>query len=107
MGALAHASLREVHVVMHTDSRAATDNLQHSMPNDNIYLLPSLLTLVQRILAQGRIILNCVPRHIGIKGNELADRQGRAIPQNPMIVKPSRKILCHRSNATPLASYIK
>lgn len=36
-GSLTHASLREGHVVVHTDSSAAADSLQHSMRYD-IYL---------------------------------------------------------------------
>jgi len=107
MGALAHASLREGHVVIHTDSRAAIDCLQQSSPKDNIYLLTTVLTIAQRILAQGRrIIINWVPSHIGIRGNELADRLadiGRGMPPNPMIIKPSRKILRQKCNATARA----
>lgn len=37
-------------------SPSAIDRLQHSIPND-IYLLTSVLTIVQRILAQGRRII--------------------------------------------------
>lgn len=75
MGAVAHAFLRKGHVVLHTDSRAAINCLKHSMPNDNIYILISVFTLTQRILAQGRrITINWVPSHIHIRGNDfLAD----------------------------------
>ena len=87
--------------LIHTDSRTAIDCLQHSSPKDNIYLLTTILTITQRILAQGRrIIINWVPSHIGIRGNELADRlavSGRGMPPNPMIIKPSCNLLRKKS----------
>lgn len=75
MGALAHASQKEERLVIHTDSRAAIDSLQYNMANDNTYLLTTVLTTAQRILDQGgRIVINWVPSHTGIRGNERADR---------------------------------
>ncbi|XP_063606451.1 uncharacterized protein LOC134781261, partial [Penaeus indicus] len=79
----------------------AIDSLKLSSPKDNIYLLTTILTIAQRILAQGRrIILNWVPSHIGIRGNELADRlavSGRGMPPSPMIIAPSRNLLRMKS----------
>lgn len=69
-----------------------------------------LLTIAQRILAQGkRIILNWVPIHIGIRGNELTDRlveNGRGKHPNPTTIYPSRKIFGHSSNAIDLATLL-
>ena len=97
MGALAHAYQKEGHVVIHTDSRAAIDSLQHSMPNDIIFLLTSVLYNAQVILAQGRrVILNWVPSHIGIEGNERADRiaeLGKGLPITGPALYPSRQRL--------------
>ena len=97
MGALRHASRRKGHVVIHTDSKGAVDCLQQRSPTDNIYLLTTIGTITQRMLAQGRrIIINWVPSHIGIRGNELADRLaeiGRGMPPNPMIIHQSRSLL--------------
>ncbi|XP_069990651.1 uncharacterized protein [Penaeus vannamei] len=106
MEALTHASLRAGHVVIHTDSRATINSLQHSIPQD-IYLLTSVLTIAQRILGQGRrIAINWVPSHIGIQGNELADKlaeKGRGLPPSSTIVKPSRRRLSQSSKATACA----
>lgn len=52
MGALVYASQKSGHVVIHTDSRAAIDNLQQSMPNNNIHNLTTILVLTQHILGQ-------------------------------------------------------
>lgn len=62
------------------------------MPND-IYLLTTVPTMAQRILDQGGIIIiNWFPIHLGIKGNELADRLAeKGFPPNPMIIHPSLK----------------
>lgn len=68
MGALGHASQ------------------QHSMPNVKFYLLTSVLTVAQKVLVQGRRIINLVPSHIGIRGNQLADRiveTNRGMSPNP------------------------
>lgn len=51
MGALAHSSQREGHRVIYTDSRAASDSLQHSLPNGTIYLLTIVLIMALSILA--------------------------------------------------------
>ena len=103
MGALAHANLREGHVVIHTDSRAVIDSLQHVSPSDNIFLLTIVLALCQRILGRGRrVILNWVPSHIGIPGNERADQLadvGRGRPPEALVIHPSRELLRSRAAA--------
>ena len=71
MGALTHASLKNGHVILLRLDQPLT---VYSIPQDNT-LLTTVLTIAQRILNQGRrIIINGVPSHIGIQGNELADR---------------------------------
>lgn len=62
---------------MHNDARGTINSLQQGsvMPNDNICLLTTIFVLAQHILCQGRhVILNWIPRHIGIRGNEFGDQ---------------------------------
>lgn len=47
-----HTSVREGQKLIHTGSRPALHSLQHSVPNDSIYLLTTVLTIAQRILAR-------------------------------------------------------
>lgn len=76
------------------------------MPND-VCLLATVLTIAQRILAQGRgIIIYLVPSHIAKRGNELFDRiakNDKAMPTNPMINHPCRKINHPKLQALPLS----
>ena len=77
--ALSHA-LHEhrMDVVIHTDCLSLIHAVQQTEPRDNVYLLTSILHQLQRIHAEGRrVILNWVPGHIGVKGNEAADRAAR------------------------------
>lgn len=90
MEALAHVSQREGHVVIHTDSREALAG-QNAI---DIYLLITVLIIVQRIRFQGRtIIINWDPSHIGVRGNKLANRlviTGRGMPPNPMFIHQAK-----------------
>lgn len=91
----------------YTDSRSANDCLQHGMPNGT-YQLTSANTILQRILNQGKIIINWVLSHINVHGNELVDKlaeQGRGMPPTSMIVSPCQRILSH--NATVLAILLR
>lgn len=65
------------------------------MPND-IYLLTTALTKVQRILAQVRRTITWVPSYIDIRRNEFTDRLseiGRGMPLNPINIQPSWELL--------------
>lgn len=63
---LAHVSQKEGHVVIHTDSGAAIDSLQHSMPSDIVYYLTTAYQYHRGFLLREEC-------HAGIIRNELAD----------------------------------
>ena len=108
LAALTHALEGRGDVVIHTDSKATIESLICSVPKDNIHLLTTILAKAQSILSQGRrVIINWVPSHIGIKGNEAADRlaeSGRLKPQIDLPLKKSKsmikKAICQAGLAT-------
>lgn len=62
--------------------------------------------MAQRILYLGRIIIiNWVPNHIVIQGNELADiltKKGRYMPPTHMIINPSQRLSQSSNTITPV-----
>lgn len=73
MRALAHATQSNGHVI-DSDSRAPIDRLQHSMHSNIIYLLTTVLIILQKMIGQGsQVIINWIPSHIAIRGNVLAN----------------------------------
>ena len=102
--ALNHALIQHnSHVVIHTDSLAAINILSQDVPRDNINLITSIIVLLRRLKAQNReVILNWVPSHIDIIGNERADREAESARKRPtvdVVVQPSRKQLALRTAA--------
>merc|ERR1712212_609673 len=105
--ALNHALIQHnSHVVIHTDSLAAINILSQDVPRDNINLITSIIVLLRRLKAQNReVILNWVPSHIDVIGNEWADREAESARKRPtvdVVVQPSRKQLALHT-AAPLA----
>ena len=93
-GALQHAvQTREERVVVHTDSKTAIQALRRRHQKDNIALTTSILSLAQRMVADGRtVVLNWIPSHVGLKGNDQADTAARvacAHPQVEVNIRPS------------------
>ncbi|KAG0719567.1 hypothetical protein GWK47_050197 [Chionoecetes opilio] len=93
-GALHHAlESHSPHVIIHTDSKFSIQALKDTQPQDNIHLLTSTLLLAQRLAARGcKITLNWVPSHVGLNGNETADRAAKsaaALPSPTTAVLPS------------------
>ncbi|KAG0713577.1 hypothetical protein GWK47_015910 [Chionoecetes opilio] len=93
-GALHHAlESHSPHVIIHTDSKSSIQALRDTQTQDNIHLLTSTLLLAQRLAARGcKITLNWVPRHVGLSGNEAADRAAKsavALPSPTTAVLPS------------------
>ena len=95
--ALNHAlDTHRQHVVIHTDSLTLIQALSKNTHTDNIRLLTSLLSQIGLLRQQGRlVVINWVPGHIGMQGNEAADREARAAavqghPEDAVGVFPSR-----------------
>lgn len=66
-------------VVIHTGSQCAMQDLQHKRPRDNVFLITSILTLLQPLHESGRlVVINWVPSYVGIPGNDLADDAAKA-----------------------------
>ncbi|MEL7523335.1 MAG: ribonuclease H family protein, partial [Cyanobacteria bacterium J06553_1] len=94
LGALSHAQDGlERTVVVHTDSKTALQSLQQRRHKDNVQLVTTILGLAQRLLRSGRrVILNWIPSHVGIHGNERADEAARRASSHPVVdyaVRPS------------------
>lgn len=62
-----------------------------------------VLTIAQKILRLDRhVIINWIPSHFDIRGNELADRLielGRGQPFNALVIHPSQGLLKRRAVA--------
>ncbi|XP_069181114.1 uncharacterized protein [Procambarus clarkii] len=73
--ALEHAlAQHRQHVIIHTDSRTAIETLQQEHICDNIHLITNVISLMQTLKRQGRrVVINWVPSHVGIIGNDIAD----------------------------------
>ena len=105
--ALSHALQQQDHrdVVIHTDSQALLNAIRHEEPRDNVNLLSTILHQLSQLRAQGRrVVLNWVPGHIGIPGNEAADAAARAAASRPghqvIDVAPSRAELAQAAKVT-------
>ncbi|XP_076059871.1 uncharacterized protein LOC143036414 [Oratosquilla oratoria] len=74
-GALEHALVSHSNsVVIHTDSLSLISCLQQTEPDDNVHLLTNIIALLHKLHLEGRhIIINWVPSHVGVHGNDLAD----------------------------------
>ncbi|XP_076037961.1 uncharacterized protein LOC143023313 [Oratosquilla oratoria] len=77
--ALTHAlNTHQRNVVVHTDSLALLQLISKNYHTDQKKLMTSLLFQLKALRQQGRsVVLNWVPGHIGIQGNEAADRVAR------------------------------
>ncbi len=90
--AIRHArSQPETNIVIHTDSQGAIDNLRKPH-RDNIALNKDIQTDIQR--CNKHFVINWIPSHIGIPGNEEADtaaKNGTTKPQPDTIISPSSR----------------
>ena len=94
LGALVHAQDRpERTVVIHTDSKSALQSLHQRRHKDNVQVVTTILGLAQGLVRGGRrAILNWIPSHVGIRGNERADEAARLASSHPAVdyaVRPS------------------
>ncbi|XP_076044928.1 uncharacterized protein LOC143027528 [Oratosquilla oratoria] len=82
--ALTHAlNTHQSHVVVHTDSLSLIQSIQNDIHQDYVQLMTSLLFQIRSLHEQGRIVvLNWIPGHIGLPGNEEADREARKAATN-------------------------
>lgn len=83
--ALKHAERgRKTQVIVYSDSMAALQSLKRSVPNDNVRLISHILATAQSMQEQGRHITMCwIPSHIGIDGNERADKGAKLAAAGP------------------------
>ena len=77
--ALSHALTQTtMNITLHTDSKSAIKVLQRKRHKDNIQLTTRILGLLQELHQQGKAVtINWIPSHVGIPGNEAADRAAK------------------------------
>ena len=69
--------------IVNTDSMGSLQNLRHLVHSDNIDLLADIQEGIQSL--QTRFILNWVPSHVGVPGNEKADELAKSATLRPEI----------------------
>lgn len=96
-GALRHAMTEgSRHIVVHTDSKAALQVLQRSYQRDNIALSTTILGLAQQMAAEGQVVLlNWIPSHVGLAGNDRADTAAKQASTHLGIEKHLRPSLSY------------
>ncbi|XP_076056856.1 uncharacterized protein LOC143034540 [Oratosquilla oratoria] len=95
--ALEYSSQLQGPVVIHTDSLAVTQVLQKKDIPTNINIITTILYLLQLHNRQNRpVIINWIPSHIGVHGNERADELAKTTGYHPHIeiqVQPSTTLI--------------
>ena len=80
-------------VVVHTDSLSAIRTLQSRRPRENVSLYTDAHTAAAALRRAGReAVINWVPGHVGLNGNELADCAAKAAAAHPnldLVIPPS------------------
>lgn len=81
-----------------TDSLAAIDTLRHpTPPQNNVALVTEIHAIASSLLNKGgSITIHWIPSHVGIKGNEAADKAAKEAAHRPnidLIVHPSNSML--------------
>ena len=87
LAALDNAQNRpEPTVVIHTDSKTALQSLKQRRHKDNIQVVTTILGMVQGLVDNGRrVIINWIPSHVGLHGNERADELARRASSRPVV----------------------
>ena len=81
-------------IVVHTDSRAALQVLSRSHHPDNIALVTSILAMANNIKQRGgTIVINWIPSHVGLQGNERADTTAKNASNDPQVQQHIRESL--------------
>ncbi|XP_064077705.1 uncharacterized protein LOC135195376 [Macrobrachium nipponense] len=72
--ALENSNLEEGHTTVHTDSKGAILAIKATNPKENVTMITAIKSVAKSHQAAGRrVILNWIPSHVGIQGNEAAD----------------------------------
>lgn len=103
--ALEHASSQQQsHIIIHTDSKSAIQTIQNTEPKQNIKLITTILHQLHTLKTQNKsITLNWIPSHIGLLGNEAADKSANLAANLPNIhitIHPTQTQI--KSSTTPL-----
>lgn len=80
-------------IIIHTDSLSAVQTLQQKHFKDNIQLTSKILGSIRELQERGKqVIINWIPSHVGIQGNEAADKAAKeatALADVSIQVRPS------------------
>ena len=88
--ALPSASNPESRFIILTDSMSSLQTLQNYKPSEYYHLCLSIYDLIKNI--PGKITLQWIPSHVGIRGNERADILAKLASESGPVNKPSESL---------------
>lgn len=106
--ALRHATAdMNTTIIIHSDSLSALKVLQAMSVRDNTRLITTILHEANTLVSLGKnIILDWVPSHVGLRGNEKADRAAataRSLPQITFPLAPSLSYIKNKASQAALS----
>ncbi|XP_068205409.1 uncharacterized protein [Palaemon carinicauda] len=79
---------------IHTDSRGAIQSISKRNFTENIYLISSIKAMATAYAQRNRrVTLNWIPSHVGVQGNDEADRLANSALRCPTVSKACRPSL--------------
>ena len=97
LGYIKSQNITHTKIIIHTDSLGSIQQIKNTLPEDNVNLITTTQNLLREIAAvNNEITINWVPSHIGIIGNEKADKSAKKAANNTQIdvnVPPSKSSL--------------
>ncbi|XP_068241088.1 uncharacterized protein [Palaemon carinicauda] len=94
--ALENSLYKYGHTTIHTDSKGAIQSILKRNFKENIHLISTIKTMAAAHAQRNRkVTLNWIPSHVGIHGNDEADRLANSALSYPTISRACRPSLSH------------
>ncbi|XP_068238521.1 uncharacterized protein [Palaemon carinicauda] len=94
--ALENSLYKYGHTTIHTDSKGAIQSILKRNFKENIHLISTIKTMATAHAQRNRkVTLNWIPSHVGIHGNDEADRLANSALSYPTISRACRPSLSH------------